>query len=66
MRLVVDASVAVKWLVAEDGSEAAESLIDQRFELYAPRLLASEVSNALWRKARLGEIAPGAADASSF
>ena len=61
MRLVVDASVAVKWLVAEDGSEAAESLIDQRFELHAPRLLASEVSNALWRKARLGEIAPGAA-----
>ena len=56
MRLVVDASVAVKWLVEEEHSAAAKQLIDGPYELHAPRLLASEVANALWRKARLEEI----------
>ena len=56
MRLVVDASVAVKWLVAEDGSGAAHRLAAGDDDLHAPRLMASESANALWRKARLGEI----------
>lgn len=56
-RLVVDASVAVKWLVHEEGSDAAERLLEGDNELRAPRLLASEIANALWRKVRLGEIA---------
>ncbi len=56
MRLVVDASVAVKWLVAENGSDVARALAAGDDDLYAPRLMACEVANALWRKARLGEI----------
>ena len=56
MRLVVDASVAVKWLVEEEDSEAADRLLEQRHELFAPRLMASEVGNALWRKVRMGEL----------
>ena len=56
MRLVVDASVAVKWLVDEEHSAVAKRLIKGPYELHAPRLLASEVANALWRKARLEEI----------
>ena len=56
MRFVVDASVAVKWLVAEDDTEAAEELATSGDDLHAPRLMASEVANALWRKARVGEI----------
>lgn len=56
MRLVVDASVAVKWLVAEEGSDAARDLGENGDEMHAPRLMASEIANALWRKARLGEI----------
>lgn len=59
MRLVVDASVAVKWLVDEDGSETADGILEHAAELHAPRLLASEVANALWRKARLREIERG-------
>ncbi|MDE2670145.1 MAG: type II toxin-antitoxin system VapC family toxin [Chloroflexota bacterium] len=59
MRLVVDASVAVKWLVDEDGSRAADGILEHATELHAPRLLASEVANALWRKARLREIERG-------
>ena len=61
MRLVVDASVAVKWLVEEEGSETAERLLRGNSDLHAPRLLASEVANALWRKARAGEIGRGEA-----
>ena len=61
MRLVVDASVAVKWLVAEEGSDAADRLLAGGDELHAPRLMASEIANALWRKARTGEIERGQA-----
>ena len=59
MRLVVDASVAVKWLVNEDDSVAADRLLTADYALYAPRLLVSEVGNALWRKVRAGELKPG-------
>ena len=56
MRFVVDASVAVKLLVDEPGSDAARELTASGEELHAPRLMASEVTNALWRKARAGQI----------
>ena len=56
MRFVVDASVAVKWLVAEGDSEVAEKLATSGHDLHAPRLMASEVANAIWRKVLMGEI----------
>ena len=56
MRFVVDASVAVKWLVEEPGSGAAQEVIAGEVDLHAPRLMASEVANALWRKARLNQM----------
>ncbi len=56
MRLVVDASVAVKWFVEEEHSTDADQLLEGGHELHAPRLLALEVGNALWRKARMGEL----------
>ena len=52
MRLVIDASVAVKWLIAEPDSETANRLLDGEHELHAPRLMLYEVSNALWVKGR--------------
>ena len=61
MRLVVDASVAVKWLIAEEHSEVARELAASGEDLHAPRLMASEIANALWRKARLGELERGEA-----
>ena len=63
MRLVVDASVAVKWFVEEEYSVQAGRLLDGSHELYAPRLLASEVGNTLWRKVRTGEMERGRAGA---
>ena len=57
---MVDASVAVKWLVVEDDSADARSLLDDE-ELHAPRLLVSEVANAVWRKVRLDQVDRSAA-----
>ena len=53
MDYVLDASVAVKWFVEEDHSEAARYLL-RRFgegsvDLFAPSILMYEVGNALWR-----------------
>lgn len=59
MELVVDASVAVKWLIPETGADAARQLLRSNVELHAPRLLIAEVASALWRRARLGEIQTG-------
>ncbi|MXX06345.1 MAG: type II toxin-antitoxin system VapC family toxin, partial [Gammaproteobacteria bacterium] len=56
MRYVVDASVAVKWLVVEEGAEIAKELAVDGHDLHAPRLMASEVASSLWRKARMGEL----------
>lgn len=63
MRLVVDASVSVKWLVPEEGSDAALTLTTGEHELHAPRLMAAELANALWSKARRGQMEHGKASA---
>ena len=56
MRFVVDASVAIKWLVEEEESDIAQEMMSSDQELHAPRLMAAEVANALWRKARMNDI----------
>ena len=61
MRLVVDASVAVKWLVDEENSPVAKMLLEDSHEIHAPRLMISETGNALWRKARFGALKPSRA-----
>ena len=53
---VVDASVAVKWLVEEDHSDEAIGLLDGGSRLVAPALLFAEAANALWAMRRRGEI----------
>lgn len=56
MALVVDASVAVKWLLPESGSSAATALREEDSELIAPSLIAAEIGSALWRAERAGTI----------
>jgi predicted nucleic acid-binding protein len=51
--IVVDASVALKWVIPEAGSDAAAGLLHD--ELIAPDLWLTEAANALWRHARLGK-----------
>jgi predicted nucleic acid-binding protein len=55
--LVVDASVAIKWIVTEEDSERALAL-KARYRIVAPQLIYAECSNILWKKARRGEISP--------
>ena len=59
-RLVIDASVAVKWVVAEPDCDRTELLLDHR--LVAPDLLFAECANVLWKKVRRGELTQAEAD----
>ena len=53
---VIDASVAVKWLLPEPGSDAAAALLDSGEQLIAPALIRIEVTAAILRKVRMQEI----------
>lgn len=53
---IVNASVAVKWLVAETLSDESATLLDTGGTLLAPDLLFAEVASALTAKHRHGEI----------
>lgn len=53
MTVIVDASVALKWVIEEEGSEAAGALLSEE-PLAAPDLLIVECANVLWAKARRG------------
>jgi predicted nucleic acid-binding protein len=55
---VVDASVAFKWVVREEGSEAARALVAAGEPLVAPELVLVEVANAAWKGVRRGLVAP--------
>ena len=57
MRVTVDASIAVKWFVEEDGRPEALTLTGPRIERHAPDLILPECANVIWKKHRRGEIA---------
>ena len=56
--IVVDASVAIKWLLPEPGDAAAQELLVSEERLVAPSLIRTEVAAALARRARFREIEP--------
>lgn len=51
---MIDASVAIKWVVEELGT--AEALALRRYRLSAPDLLVPECANILWKKVRREEL----------
>ena len=59
MAFVVDASVIVKWVLAEADSDAALEL--GRYRLVAPDLLDTECASVLWKAARRGDLLPAEA-----
>jgi predicted nucleic acid-binding protein len=61
---VLDASVALKMLIAEDGSDAAEALLYGPL-LHGPMLIHAEVANATWRMARMGRLSADDAETPS-
>jgi predicted nucleic acid-binding protein len=48
--VVVDASVATKWVLPEDGSDRATALRRPGEEFIAPGLIAAEIGNAVWKR----------------
>ena len=56
MKLTVDASVVVKWFIAEPLYHEAHIMLAQRIDLHAPDLVLSEFANTVWKKARRKEI----------
>jgi predicted nucleic acid-binding protein len=65
-RLIVDASVAVKWVISEPGRGAAVSLLSlyetDRVELAAPSQIVDEVASALSKLSRRKKISSAQAD----
>jgi predicted nucleic acid-binding protein len=60
MPVVVDTSVAIKWVLAEVYTANARALRDDRIHqqdvLYAPHLLLSEATNVLFQNVRRGAL----------
>jgi predicted nucleic acid-binding protein len=54
-KIVIDASIAIKWVVEEDGTADALALL-KAGNLAAPDLLIAECANILWKKVRREEL----------
>lgn len=59
--IVVDASVAVKWLLPEEGAEQARELLAGNLMLHVPGIARVEVPSAVLRKLRAGLLDEGEA-----
>lgn len=55
MALVIDASVAVKWVLPEAGSERAVAIRTDD-DLIAPSLVCAEIGSAIWRAVIRGDV----------
>ena len=53
--VVVDASVAVKWVIPEERTDAALRA-RARFAIHAPELIVPEMANILWKKHQRSEL----------
>jgi len=56
VKLVIDASVAIKWYVQEELRPAARQLVLDEHELHTVDLLGIELANIAWKKTIRGEI----------
>lgn len=54
MKFVVDANVAVKWVLPETHSETASRLLDGDYTLLVPDFFFSEIGNIFWKQVRFG------------
>lgn len=60
MKFVVDASVAVKWVIEEDGTPAALALLEH--DIVSPSIWIAECANALWSINRRGKLSAAVAE----
>jgi predicted nucleic acid-binding protein len=54
--LVLDASVAIKWVLHEAGDVEARAIIERGEPLIAPDLITAEVTNVAWQRFLKGDI----------
>ena len=64
MALVIDASVALRWLFDMHGKTQADALLSGREPLIAPDLIFSEITNAVWEMATFASLSSAAATES--
>ncbi|MGH9325309.1 MAG: type II toxin-antitoxin system VapC family toxin [Terriglobia bacterium] len=54
MNLVIDASVAAKWILVEEGTSAAKAVLQEckagRWTPLAPEILPAEIAAVLWKR----------------
>lgn len=55
MRVVIDASIAIKWYIPEIYEQQATWLLAGSYDLNAPELIIPEFGNIVWKKERRGE-----------
>jgi predicted nucleic acid-binding protein len=56
LKIVVDANVAIKWVLPEIHADAALRLRQPDYELLVPDFLFPEIGNILWKRVRRNEI----------
>src|SRR5689334_3191516 len=56
MPLVIDASVAVRWLFDVGGAAQADRILQSRELLIAPDLVFTEIANAAWKMAAFASL----------
>lgn len=56
MKYVIDASVAIKWFVWEEGTEEAQKLLEELSFFYVPDLFLMEIDSILSKKVRRKEL----------
>ncbi len=64
MSLVVDASIACKWFIDEEGAARARNILLGNRNLLAPDLVIAEVCNAIWKNVSAGRISSDHATAA--
>ncbi|HLF66782.1 MAG TPA: type II toxin-antitoxin system VapC family toxin [Gammaproteobacteria bacterium] len=50
MRLIIDASVALKWFIPEALNDKADDVLKSTHHLFAPDFLLIELANVFWKK----------------
>jgi predicted nucleic acid-binding protein len=56
VKYIVDASVAIKWFLQEEGREEAIDFYKKTKQILAPDFIIIEMMNILWKKKMRGEI----------
>ncbi len=66
MRLIIDASVALKWFIPEVLNDKADEVLKSTHHLFAPDFILIEMANFFWKKNIRNEISDAASQDALF